>query len=357
MAKVPLLGLGTWKIAKTDAEQVVYSAIKDLGIRHIDCACDYGNEVEVGQGINKAINEGIVKREDLWITSKLWNTFHRAEHVELACRKSLLDLHLDYLDLYLINFPIAMKFVPIETRYPPEWIHDPNAENPRIEVDTAAPMHLTWGAMEKLIPAGLVRNIGVCNFNVQLLMDLLSYATIRPLVNQVELHPYLSQQALVDFCTAQGVQCTAFSPLGSPSYVVLGADKGLGRGALDDPIVNAIAAKHGRTPGQVMLRWNIERGVGVIPKASQQQHLQENASIFDFALTADEVRRVTCGILKYSVMLMCIYVILLLTLNCLLILPVVLRQVAAISTLNRNSRFNDPGVFCKFMGGAIPIFD
>jgi D-xylose reductase len=110
------LGLGTWKIPKEIAAELVYDSIK-VGVRHIDCACDYGNEVLVGQGIRKAISEGIVKREELWVTSKLWNTFHRREHVELACRKNLTDLGLDYLDLYLIHFPISLKFVPIEVRW------------------------------------------------------------------------------------------------------------------------------------------------------------------------------------------------------------------------------------------------
>lgn len=133
MQSIPSVGLGTWKIAKDKAADAVYSAIKDVGMRHIDAACDYGNEVEVGQGIARAISEGVVKREDLWITSKLWNTYHKPEHVEMACRKSLIDLGLDFIDLYLIHFPLSLAFVPIETRYPPEWIHDPSSPNPKIE--------------------------------------------------------------------------------------------------------------------------------------------------------------------------------------------------------------------------------
>jgi D-xylose reductase len=163
---IPPLGLGTWKISKSVVADVVYSAIKDLGIRHIDAACDYGNEIETGNGIKRAIDEGIVTREDLWITSKLWNTYHKPEHVEMACRKSLADLQLSYLDLYLIHFPIAQKYVPIETRYPPEWVFDPAAQNPKIELELRAPMHLTWAAMEGLMASSLVRRIGVCNFQV-----------------------------------------------------------------------------------------------------------------------------------------------------------------------------------------------
>eukprot|EP01035_Chromulina_nebulosa_P031393 gene31393-41851_t len=199
--EIPAMGYGTWKIARSVASIAVYEAIKFAGIRHIDCACDYGNEVEVGLGIKRAIEEGVVQRENLWITSKLWNTYHSALHVEQACRKSLSDLGLEYFDLYLIHFPIAMKFVPFEVRYPPEWIYDPSADNPKIELDWESPLHLTWAAMEKLVvETKLARRIGVCNFNVQLLMDLLSYCTVRPYCNQVESHPYLTQTALLSFC-------------------------------------------------------------------------------------------------------------------------------------------------------------
>jgi D-xylose reductase len=117
---MPSVGLGLWKIPKTDCENAVFSAIKS-GYRLLDGACDYGNEVEVGLGIKKALDEGVCKREDLFIVSKLWNTFHRPEHVEEGCRKSLKDLGVDYLDLYIIHFPIAMKYVPIDVKYPPEW--------------------------------------------------------------------------------------------------------------------------------------------------------------------------------------------------------------------------------------------
>jgi D-xylose reductase len=146
MEEIPAFGLGTWKISKAEAADVVYNAIKTVGIRHIDCACDYGNEVEVGAGIRRAIDEGVVTREDLWITSKLWNTYHSPEHVELACRKTLQDLGLSHVDLYLIHFPISMKFVPFETRYPPEWIYDPTVSHPRIE-QVSVPVHLTWAGM------------------------------------------------------------------------------------------------------------------------------------------------------------------------------------------------------------------
>lgn len=169
MNEIPALGLGTWKIPKDIVETVVYESIRDCGVRHLDCACDYGNEIEVGNGIKRAIEEGIVKREDLWITSKLWNTYHKKEHVQMACQKSLTDLQLSYFDLYLIHFPIAQRFVPIETRYPPEWIYDPTASNPKIELDLT-PYAETWKAMEELVRAGLTKHIGVCNLTVVSIM-------------------------------------------------------------------------------------------------------------------------------------------------------------------------------------------
>lgn len=182
---IPLYGLGTWKIPRDRAQEVVYQAIVAHGVRHIDCACDYGNEVEVGKGIAQAIAEGVVTREDLWITSKLWNTYHRQEHVPLACERSLRDLQLTYFDLYLVHFPIALQYVPFEERYPPEWVHDPAVG--KAVLDTKAPMHLTWAAMEALVAAKKTRRIGVSNFCVQLITDLMSYATIPPYCNQVRM--------------------------------------------------------------------------------------------------------------------------------------------------------------------------
>jgi len=318
MQTIPEVGLGTWKIAKDKCADAVYTAIKEVGMRHIDCACDYGNEVEVGQGIARAISEGVVKREELWITSKLWNTFHSPEHVEMACKKSLTDLGLDFVDLYLIHFPISMKFVPIETRYPPEWIHDPNAANPRIEQVKQSKQE-TWRAMEELVGKGLTRFIGVCNYNVQLLTDLIDYAKIAPFCLQVELHPYLPQQALVDVCAANNIRVVAFSPFGGMSYVELGVDRKVGGGLLEEEGVRAIAEKHAKTPAQVLLRWNLQRGVAVIPKSSQLVHLKENFAVSDFTIAPDDM--------------------------------------STISALGvRNARFNDPGVFCAFMGGAIPIY-
>jgi len=315
-AHMPVVGLGTWKAGPGEVRSVVENAIK-LGYRHIDCACDYGNEVEVGEAIKSCIEQGVCTREELWITSKLWNTYHAREHVELACRKTLADLKLDYLDLYLIHFPISLKFVPFEKRYPPEWIHDPEGENPRLEYEDIT-VRETWEAMESLVDKGLVRNIGVSNFNCQTIMDMVKYARIRPVVNQVEIHPYLVQTQLVEYLQSIGIHLTAFSPLGSGSYISLGGDRGLGVGVLSDPVVVEIAASLNRTPAQVVLRWNIQRGNSIVPKSVRESRMIENISLFDFELTND--------------------------------------QMNAISALDRKLRFNDPGEFCKSMGGAYPIY-
>lgn len=202
-AMMPAVGLGVWKIPKDVCAEAVVSAIRQ-GYRHIDSACDYGNEVEVGEGIRRAIAEGIVTRDELWVTSKLWNTYHAKEHVEPACRRTLSDLGLDYVDLYLVHFPIALKYVPFETRYPPEWIYDPSCAEPKMEL-VHVPIQETWSAMEGLVSQGLAKNIGVCNFNVAGVRDLLSYATVPPAVLQVELHPYNQQPNLVRYCAEQDI--------------------------------------------------------------------------------------------------------------------------------------------------------
>lgn len=303
-AELPLVGLGLWKIGKPDVAGVVHKAI-ELGWRHFDSACDYGNEVEAGQGIKSAVNAGICAREDLWVTSKLWNTYHSPQHVRSACERTLLDLGLDYLDLYHVHFPISQKFVPFEERYPPEWFFDPNAEKPRVEL-APVPISETWGAMQELVSAGLVKNIGVCNFGVSLLRDLLSYASIPPAVLQIELHPYLVQEKLLEFCNREGIHVTGFSPLGALSYVSLNMATAADS-VLVNPCVVAASERTGKTPAQVVLRWGVQRGTSIVPKTSNHDRLVENLAIFDFELSDEEM--------------------------------------AAITSLDQHRRFNDPGDF------------
>lgn len=303
---IPSVGLGLWKIERSQTANVTETALK-LGYRHLDSACDYGNEAEAGEGIKRALDQGVCRRDELWVTSKLWNTYHAKEHVRPALERTLADLKLDYLDLYLIHFPIAQRFVPFEERYPPEWFFDPNAPNPRIESDPV-PISETWGAMEDLVESGLVKRIGVCNFGCSLLRDLLSYAKIRPSVLQVESHPYLTQEKLLRYCQQENIVYTAFSPLGAQSYFSLGmADPS--ESLLNHTLIHEIAAGQRRTPAQVLLRWGIQRGTAVVPKSANERRLKENLQLFDFQLSEAEMR--------------------------------------SISRLNRNRRFNDPGDFCE----------
>ena len=313
----PTLGLGTWKIPNELAPQVVQDAIR-IGYRHFDCACDYGNEPEVGAGIASALSDGLCTRDDLWITSKLWNTYHEPQHVRAACERSLRDLQVDEFDLYLVHFPIALAFVPFEERYPPEWLHDPAVENSGMKPITV-PYSETWGAMEELQKAGLVKRIGVCNLNISMLREVLCYCSIRPAVHQIELHPYLTQQRMLRFCSEENVAVSAFSPLGADSYIPLGmADED--ERLLKDPVITEIAANHQKTAAQIALRWAVQRGTVAIPKTQTVPHLEENLSIYDFALTSEEM--------------------------------------VQIDALNRHRRFNDPGEFGeKAFNTFIPIFD
>ena len=268
-AELPLVGLGLWKISNDDAPRIVEQAIAD-GYRHLDSACDYGNEPAVGTGLANVLRSGKIRREQLWVTSKLWNTYHAPQHVRPAVERTLRDLQLDYLDLYLIHFPIAQAYVPFDERYPPGWFADP-AHPERGMNPVGVPVSETWGAMEELVTAGLVRQIGVSNFGVSLLRDLLSYATIRPAVLQIELHPFLAQEKLLRFCRNERIGVTGFSPLGAGSYVPLGMAKS-DDSVLEQPIVRKIAAAHNKTPAQIVLRWGVQRGTAVIPKTSRPEH-------------------------------------------------------------------------------------
>ena len=314
---LPAVGFGLWKIDKPDTAGLVHAAI-EAGYRHLDSAADYGNEKEAGEGIKTALAAGLCRREDLWVTSKLWNTFHRPEHVRAACEKSLSDLGLDYLDLYLVHFPIALKFVDFDERYPPEWFFDPDAEAPRMEIDPV-PLHETWAAMEDLKQSGLVKHIGVCNYNSALLHDLMAYAKHKPEVLQVEAHPYLTQERLIKLAQDYGMTVTAFSPLGALSYVALDMATE-NESVLETDAVKTAAVRLGKTPAQVVLRWGVQRGTAIIPKTARKERLKENLAIFDFELNAEEMQ--------------------------------------AISALNSNRRFNDPAVFCEAAFNTFyPIYD
>mmetsp|Transcript_1237 Transcript_1237/g.1652 ORF Transcript_1237/g.1652 Transcript_1237/m.1652 type:complete len:265 (-) Transcript_1237:623-1417(-) len=204
--KMPIIGLGTWKGKPGMVEKAVLEALK-AGYRHIDCAAVYGNEKEVGAALKIAFDSGIVTREEVFITGKLWNTFHKPQHVKDALAASLRDLRLDYLDLYLIHWPIAFEFSGDELF--------PKDKDGNLKYSEDSYLK-TWKAMEECVDEGLVKSIGLSNFNSVQIKQILSASRYLPAVLQVESHPYLTQEKLIEFCNEQNIAVTAYSPLGSP---------------------------------------------------------------------------------------------------------------------------------------------
>ena len=277
--QMPILGLGTWKSAPGQVGDTVKEAIR-IGYRHIDCAMIYGNEVEIGDAIREAINEGQVTRKELWITSKLWCNSHGRDNVESALKKTLQDLGLAYLDLYLIHWPIPLK---------PSAVFPSSAAD--FEQPAEVPIRSTWEGMEAAVSTGLTRHIGVSNFSVKKLRDLLTYCKIKPEVNQVELHPLLQQPELVAYCASQSIHMTAWAPLGSsdrPDFVKAPDAPTL----LDNPVIQSIAQDRNCTPVQVLLAWHVQRGISVIPKSVNPSRLRENLSAAEIELSQEDMQRI-----------------------------------------------------------------
>lgn len=246
--KMPWLGFGVFKVQ--EGEEVVNSVktALEVGYRSIDTAAIYGNE----EGVGKAIAESNVPREELFVTTKVWNGDQGYESTLVAFETSLNKLGLDYLDLYLIHWPVPSKGLYVET----------------------------WKALEKLYKDGRVRAIGVSNFNVNHLEDLLANCEIKPMVNQVEYHPVFNQKELHDFCKKNEIQLEAWSPL-------------MQGGLLNDPVLVEIANKYNKSTAQVILRWDIQTGVVTIPKSIKPHRITENADIFDFELTQEDLNQIS----------------------------------------------------------------
>jgi len=275
---LPQLGLGTWQSKVGEVGEAVKISLQE-GYRHLDCAMGYANHDEIGNVLSEAFKSGQVKREDVFITSKIWNTFHSYGKARAAIDTMLKDLQLTYLDLCLIHWPMG---------YNEEDGFMPKDENGKmIYADTD---YLdTWKAMEEAVKAGKVRSIGLSNFNTKQIDRVISKCTIKPAVLQVEVHPYLQQTPLLEYCKKNGIVMTAFSPLANNTHMFRQEGQ---PNLLEDKVISNIAQKHKKTPAQVALRWAIQRGTVAIPKSTRQQRLQENIDVFDFQLTAEDMEAI-----------------------------------------------------------------
>ncbi|XP_012298806.1 aldo-keto reductase family 1 member C4 [Aotus nancymaae] len=279
---IPVLGFGTYappEVPKNRAVEAVKLAI-EAGFRHIDSAHLYDNEEQVGLAIRSKIADGSVKREDIFYTSKLWCTFRRPELVQSALESSLKKLQLDYVDLYLIHFPVALK--PGEDLLPKD-------ENGKVIFDTVD-LCATWEAMEKCKEAGLAKSIGVSNFNRRQLEMILNKPGLKykPVCNQVECHPYLNQSKLLDFCKSKDIVLVAYSALGTQrlqQWMDVNSPV-----LLEDPVLCALAKKHKRSPALIALRYQLQRGVVVLAKSYNEQRIRENVQVFEFQLTSEDMK-------------------------------------------------------------------
>ena len=259
-ATQPMVGLGTWQAPKGQVRDAVKAAL-ETGYVHLDCAAAYANEDEVGEALEDAFARGVATRTDLFVTSKLWNDRRRPEDVRAGLLQTLKDLRLEYLDLYLIHWPVCWR------------------RGTLMQDDADASILECWRELERCVDEGLIRSIGVSNFSRPKLEELIRDARVKPAVNQIESHPLLPNTELVRWCQSNDIAVTAYSPLVQ------------GGAVFTDSTVTSIADKHGVTPAQVLLRWNVERGVVVIPKSVTPKRIAQNAEVFGFGLDDDDMRR------------------------------------------------------------------
>jgi alcohol dehydrogenase (NADP+) len=256
---IPALGFGT---LIPDAAVTISAsrAALEAGFRHFDCAERYLNEREVGEALQAGLAAGGIAREDLFVTTKLWNTNHRPERVEPAFEASLDRLRINYLDLYLIHTPFAFQ---------PGEEQDPRDQDGNVVYDRDVTLLDTWRAMESLVDRGRCRAIGLSDVNLNMLLPIYESARIKPAVVQVESHPYLPETELLEFCREKGIVLLAFAPLGH----------GMRPGLLEDPVITAIAARVGKTPAQVLLAWAVQRGTALLTTPRSADRAKENYNI------------------------------------------------------------------------------
>lgn len=258
--KIPQVGLGTWRLfEKNNLRQIIRDAI-EIGYRHLDCAPAYDNEAAIGVILEELYKEGIIKRKDLFITSKLWNSNHK--HAETALRKTLKDLKTDYLDLYLVHWPVTFK-----CKDNGETVR--NEGRPELEVyDTKG----VWSQMETLVDKGLTKSIGVANHGITRIQEILDICRIKPVMCQIEIHPYWMQRSLVKYCRDKGIAVTSYSSLGSvrvPDVPSL----------LEDEVIQEIAHSKNISAAQLILGWLVSKDIVIIPKASSYERLKENFDV------------------------------------------------------------------------------
>lgn len=266
--KIPPIGFGTF--CGKELEEIIAKGV-DVGCRLIDTAFIYNNEDQIGRALDGKLKEGTINREDLFIVSKLWNTKHHPTDVLPAIKRSLKDLRLSYVDLYLIHWPFAMKGT--EDEY--ELFN-------LLEDDVL--FEDTWKAMEECVKLGYAKSIGLSNFNSQQIERILKIATIKPVVNQIECNPYLSQEKLREFCKQKDIVIMAYCPLYAPGHLGAKAELNL----FEEPVIQELAKKYEKTLAQIILRYLVQCEVIPIPKTDKLERLQSNMDIFDFCLTPDD---------------------------------------------------------------------
>jgi len=274
---MPLLGLGTYMSKPGEVSDAVKFAL-DVGYRHLDCAEFYGNQKEIGQALTEyfAASNGKVTRKDIFITSKLYPYEASLEGIDKQFNQTLVDLQTDYIDLYLVHLPVSVYL-------------DPNTKKTHIRRGIS--LQTIWRKFEDIYDSGRAKAIGVSNYTSVLINDLLNYCRIKPAVNQIERSPYLNSENHIKFCKSEGIEITIYGALGAAAHV---AEENIKLGQLppllENPVVLEIAKKTGKTPAQVLIRWNVQDNIICIPKSVKRNRIEENWKIWDFELSHDDMQ-------------------------------------------------------------------